>query len=172
MTDPTSIDKIPLVLRLERLLAWALTVLLTVLFTIIFVLITTLVVMRYGFNTSIIGGNETAVILFIYTTAIGSSVEIAKGKHIRIDSLIGIFPARFRNWVEMLNLALIGILNVFLFYFSFEWISVVGNSSDPVLHIPEGIAETAIPIGCLLSVLFCVTRLVAMALPPAPATAE
>ncbi len=65
----------------------------------------------------------------------------------------------------MINLVLIGTLHTFLFFYSLQWIGVVGGSEDPVLHTPEGIVEAAIPIGCLFAVLFCVTRLVALALP-------
>lgn len=165
MTDKAPSDPVQFILRLESFLVRGLTLLLTFVFALIFVLITVLVVMRYGFNRAIVGGSETSVFLFIYTTALGTSVDIARGKHIRIDSVIALLPARLRNWIEMLNLVLIGILNVFLFIFSIQWISVVGNSLDPVLRIPNAVVEVAIPIGCLFAVLFCVTRLVALAQP-------
>jgi C4-dicarboxylate transporter, DctQ subunit len=167
MTDitPASAGRTQFVLRLEQVLARALTRLLTAVFALIFLLVVLLVVLRYGFNRTIVGGSEATVILFIYTTALGAAVDIARGKHIRIDSLIGLLPARLRAWVEMLNLVLIGTLHAFLFYYSLQWIRVVGGSEDPVLHIPDGIAEVAIPLGCAIAVLFCVTRLVVLALP-------
>ncbi len=165
MTDPmTSASPLALVLRLEKALTRGLTVLLTALFAIIFVLVTTLVVMRYGFNRAIIGGSEASVALFIYTTALGASVDIARGKHIRIDSLIAILPERIRNWIEILNLGLIGTLHAFLFVYSIKWISVVGNSKDPVMHTPDALVEIAIPIGCAFAVVFCITRIAAMVL--------
>ncbi len=154
------------VLRLEEVLVRTLRALLTAIFAFIFVLVVVLVVLRYGFNATIVGGSEAAVMLFIYTTALGAAVDIARGKHIRIDSLIGLLPARGRRWVEMLDVVLIGGLHVFLFIYSLDWISVVGGSRDPVLHTPEALVEVAIPIGCLFAVLFCLTRLVALALAP------
>jgi len=171
MSDRPPATSAQWVFRLEQVLAQALTALLTAIFALIFALVVLLVVLRYGFNRTIVGGSEATVILFIYTTALGASVDIARGKHIRIDSLIGLLPPQLRNWVEMLNLALIGTLHAFLFFYSIEWIRVVGGSDDPVLHIPDGVAEVAIPIGCVFAFLFCLTRLVAMAL-PAPADAE
>ena len=152
-------------LRVEGVLVRGLTALLTAAFGLIFALVVLLVVLRYGFNRTIVGGAETTVILFIYTTALGASVDIARGRHIRIDSLIALLPGRLRNAIEMLNVVLIGSLHAFLFFYSIEWIRVVGGSEDPVLHIPDGVAEVAIPIGCAFAVLFCVTRLVALALP-------
>ncbi len=171
MTHPAAAAPQHFILRLENLLVQGLTLFLIAVFGFDFLLVTVLVVMRYGFNTAIIGGAETSVFLFIYTTALGASVDIARGKHIRIDSFIALLPERMRNWIEMLNLALIGILNAFLFVYSIQWISVVGNSLDPVLRIPNAVVEVAVPIGCFFAVLFCLTRLAARLLPaPAGAT--
>ena len=168
MTDTTEADGTPFLLRLERMMVRGLTVLLTAVFGLIFVMVVLLVVLRYGFNSTIVGASEATVMLFIYTTALGAAVDIARRKHIRIEALIGLLPERFHRLVEMINLVLIGALHAFLFFYSLQWISMVGGSEDPVLHTPEGIVEVAIPIGCLLAVLFCVTRLVAMALPARP----
>ncbi len=170
MSDLTPASRTQWVSRLEDILARALTALVTALFGLIFVLVVLLVVLRYGFNKTIVGGSEVTVILFIYTTALGAAVDIARNKHIRIDSLVGLLPQRLRNWAEMLNLTLMGALHAFLFFYSLEWIGVVGGSRDPVLHIPDGIAEVAIPVGCVFAVVFCMTRLVGLALPARPAT--
>lgn len=159
MTEQTPAQTTGFMLRLEAALVRALTFLLMLVFALIFVLVVVLVVMRYGFNTAIVGGNEATVFLFIYTTAIGSAVEIAKGKHIRIDSLIGMLPDNWQRLSELVQLVLVGVLHAFLFYFSIQWIRVVGTSKDPVLRTPEWIVEIAIPIGCALAVLFCITRL-------------
>ena len=163
MTDPTSAKGPSGVLWLEDVLARGLTALLTAVFALIFFLVVLLVVLRYGFNATIVGGSEATVMLFIYTTALGAAVDIARGKHIRIDSLIGLLPPPARRLVEMFDIVLVGLLHAFLFFYSLQWIGVVGGSEDPVLHIPEGIVEVAIPIGCLFAVLFCMTRLAAMA---------
>lgn len=171
MTDQAPRSIISFMLRFESALVSALTALLTLVFGLIFIMVLVLVVMRYGFNTAIVGGSEATVFLFIYTTALGSAVEIAKGKHIRIDSVIGLLPPAWRNASEIANLVLIGALHVCLMIFSMQWISVVGTSKDPVLRTPEWLVEIAIPIGCVLAVLFCITRIFNMAL-AAPTTAS
>lgn len=170
MTDAAPLERKHILLQLEDLLVRGLVFLLTAVFALIFLLVTVLVVMRYGFNRTIIGGAEAVVMLFIYTTALGASVDIARGKHIRIDTFVNLLPARLRNGIEVMNIILIGILQTALFYYSLQWIGVVGNSLDPVLRIPEAIVETAIPIGCLFSVMFCGTRLFAMMTAPLSAS--
>ena len=62
----------------------------------------------------------------------------------------------------MVNLTIVGALNVFLLNYSIDWIAAVGGSENPVVHIPEGVVQIAMPIGCALTVLFCATRIVAI----------
>ena len=136
--------------------------LLTVTFMAIFALVVVLVVLRYVFNTTIVGGNEVTVMLFIFTTALGAAVDVAHGKHIIVDTFVNLLPAGIRRWLDVVNLAIVGALNVFLLNYSIDWIAAVGGSENPVVHIPEGVVQIAMPIGCALTVLFCATRIVAI----------
>ena len=65
---------------LSKFLEWVI----TLCFFIILMLTIILVVLRYGFNESIIGGNELMEYLFIYTTAIGAAVALRRREHIKI----------------------------------------------------------------------------------------
>src|SRR5664279_3641841 len=147
-----------LLLRLEALLKRLLEHLLTATFMAIFALVVLLVVLRYVFNSTIVGGNEATVMLFIFTTALGAAVDVARGKHIIVDVFVNYLPAGFRRWLDRVNLAIVATLNGFLLKYSIDWIASVGGSDNPVLHIPEGVVEVALPIGCGLTILFCVTR--------------
>ena len=151
-----------IVLRLERRITRLLEQLLTAIFIAIFVLVVLLVVLRYIFNTTIVGGNEVAVMLFIFTTALGAAVDVARGKHIIVDTFVNLLPAGVRHGFDVVNLAIIGALNAFLLNYSIDWIAAVGGSENPVLHIPEGVVQIALPIGCALTILFCVTRIVSL----------
>src|SRR4030066_48666 len=95
--------------RLESLLDRMLEQLLTVTFMVIFVLVVLLVILRYIFSTTIVGGNEATVQLFIYTTALGAAVEVARGRHIIVESFVNYLPARLRRPLDILNLALVGV---------------------------------------------------------------
>ena len=151
-----------IVLRLETLVTRLLEGLLTATFMAIFVLVVVLVILRYVFNTTIVGGNEVTVMLFIFTTALGAAVDVARGKHIIVDTFVNLLPAGVRRWLDVVNLAIIGTLNAFLLNYSIDWISAVGGSENPVVHIPEGAVQIAMPIGCALTILFCATRIVSL----------
>jgi len=158
--SPPSSTRSSVVKRLDLLLCRALEHLLTVTFMIIFVLVILLVILRYIFSTTIVGGNEVTVQLFIYTTALGAAVEVARGRHIIVDSLVNCLSARLRNRLDIFNLALVGVLNGFLLKYSIEWVRAVGGNEHAVTHLPEGLVQVAVPIGCALTVLFCVTRII------------
>lgn len=159
------------VARFESWLSGAIEALLGATFIVIFALVVLLVVLRYVFNTTIVGGNEIAVQLFIYTTALGAAVEIARGKHIVVDFFVNYLPATVRHWLDIFNLALVGTLNAFLIKYSIDWVSAVGGNEHPVTHLAEGIVQVAMPLGCALSTLFCVTRiLIKLAAKPASAS--
>lgn len=145
--------------RFELWLCRMLEHLLTVTFMVIFVLLALLVVLRYIFSTTIVGGNEVTAQLFIYTTSIGAAVGVARSEHIIVDTFLNLLPKRIRYWINIINLALVGVLNAFLLKYSIDWISVVGFNEHSVTHLPEGIIQIAVPIGCSLAILFCITRI-------------
>ena len=160
-----------MVLRLEARFSRILEQLLTATFMLIFALVVLLVLLRYVFNTTIVGGNEATVMLFIWTTALGAAVDLARGKHIVVDAFVNYVPAVTRRWLDVVNLLIIGILNAYLLKYGIDWITAVGGSEHPVLHVPEAVAEIALPVGCGLTILFCITRIVSI-LMANPAAAE
>ena len=52
--------------------------LVTLCFFVILAVTIILVILRYGFNEAIIGGNELVEYLFIYTTAIGAAAALGR----------------------------------------------------------------------------------------------
>ena len=51
-------------------------------------------------------------------------------------------------------------MHLFLLKHSIGWVSAVGGNEHPVTHLPEGLIQIAVPIGCSLAILFCVTRII------------
>jgi len=124
-------------------------------FFIILLLTIILVILRYIFNTTLLGGNEIMEYLFIYTTALGAALAIAKKEHIKITYVIDKFPFMIRKIIDVICYLLIAFINAVMIYYSFEWIGSVGNHTSPVLHIPNWIIEIIVPISCSLAVLYC-----------------
>ena len=74
-------------------------------------IIVTLVVLRYAFNSSITGANETITILFVYTTAIGAAVAIGQREHISISAVVDRLPIRTQRFIDGVTLVCVAILN-------------------------------------------------------------
>ena len=146
--------------RFSRILLVILNGVITFFFFVIFLLTVLLVVLRYGFNTAIIGGNEAMEYLFIYTTAIGAAVALGRRNHIKITYFVDKLPARMRRIVDVSDLVLIGFINGVMIWYGIPWIQSVGSFESPVLRIPNMMVQASVPIGCGLVILCCLCLIV------------
>lgn len=135
--------------KIIEVIEWLITLFLIVIFSLTVIL----VVLRYLFNSSILGGSEVVTFLFIYTTALGAAVAIPHDRHIRISFFIDKLNEALRVGVEVLGYLLVAFINGIMFLYSLEWISVVGRDISQTLGIPLGIVKVSVPIGCALAVL-------------------
>ena len=142
--------------KLTRALEAALAVLLFGMFLMIGVL----VVLRYAFGTTIIGGNEATIVAFIYTTAIGASIAIFRDEHIAIDYFTGKLSVNGQRLLLKVRLLLLAVLNVMIAVLAFSWIQRTGGFLMPTLGVPQLVAQAAVLLGCILSTLYCLLRLI------------
>jgi TRAP-type C4-dicarboxylate transport system permease small subunit len=140
--------------RLARGLARLLEDLLGYLFLVITLAVVILVVLRYFFLTTIVGGQEFTVFCFIYTSAIGAAVLLYKGEHIAIPLLVDRLPPGGRRWMRRFNFLEVAALNGLVVILSIPWIRSVGQFPSPVLRIPQGVALLSVPVGCGLVSLY------------------
>ena len=131
----------------------------TFFFFIILIITITLVIMRYGFNAAIIGGNGAMNYLFIYTTALGAVISIGNSEHIKITILVDRLKPRSRKFFNIVNYLLIGFFNGVMVWYSLPWIRSTGYFESPVLRIPNWIVQISIPIGCALVILYCLNHI-------------
>ena len=117
-----------------------------------------LVIMRYGFNTSIVGGNEAMNYLFIYTTALGVAVSVSKNEHIKISFLVDQLRGRLRRMVHIVNYLLIGFINGVMIWYSIPWIKSAGLFQSPVLRLPNWMIQISVPLGSFLVILYCLNH--------------
>jgi TRAP-type C4-dicarboxylate transport system permease small subunit len=146
--------------RFKKILLVILECIITFFFSVILMLTVVLVILRYGFNTAIIGGNEAMEYLFIYTTAIGAAVALGRREHIKITYFVDRLPLAMKSVVNVLDLILIGFINGVMIWYSIPWIRSVGSFESPVLRIPNRIVQASVPIGCSLVILCCLCLMV------------
>lgn len=125
-----------------------------------FLMIATLVVLRYIFATTIIGGNEATIVAFIYTTAIGASIAISRDEHIAISYFADKLSPDSQGVLSRIRLILLAVLNVVIALLALSWIQRTGGFLMPTLGLPQLVAQVSVPLGCILSALYCLVRLV------------
>jgi len=145
--------------RVEKFMTRLLEVIVTLFFFFILSITITLVIMRYGFNAAIIGGNEAMNYLFIYTTALGAAVSIGSDEHIKITFLVDKLKAGPRKIVNIVKYLLVAFINAVMIWYSLPWIHSTGYFESPVLRIPSWIVQISVPIGCSLVILYCLYRI-------------
>ena len=118
------------------------------------------VILRYGFNASVLGGSEAMEGLFIYTTAIGAAAGVRRREHIQINVLVKLLPVLLRRIVDVLVHLLIAFLNGVMIYYSLRWIDKVGSNESPVLRLPEWMVQISIPVGCSLVIFYCLVNII------------
>jgi len=141
---------------MTRCLEWVI----SILFFVILSLTIIMVIMRYGFNSGITGGNEAMSYLFIYTTALGAAISIGKRDHIKITILVDKLKPLPRRYINILNYLLVGFINGVMIYYSIPWIRGTGGYESPVLRMPNWIVQSSIPIGCGLVIVYCFIHIV------------
>ena len=128
---------------------------LTLLLFLIFAIIVLLVILRYVFNTTIIGGNEGALIAFVYTTAIGGALAVARQEHIAIHYFVDLSPVRTQHLLKILQLVLVAAMNLAIVWYSIAWIGRTGAFLMPALQLPQLVAQLSVPVGCGLAFVYC-----------------
>lgn len=129
---------------------------LTLLLFLIFAIIVLLVILRYVFNTTIIGGNEGALIAFVYTTAIGGALAVARQEHIAIHYFVDLSPVRTQHHLKILQLVLVAAMNLAIVWYSITWIGRTGAFLMPALQLPQLVAQLSVPVGCGMAFVYCV----------------
>lgn len=123
------------------------------------IIVVTQVVLRYCFSSSITGANETITMLFIYMSAIGAAVAVGRREHITITMGTDTFPQWLRKLTEQAAILGVAIVNGAIVASSVGWIRVTGHYLMPTTELPRCVVQFAVPIGCGLAVLFCVSLL-------------
>jgi TRAP-type C4-dicarboxylate transport system permease small subunit len=149
--------------NIEPLLTRALEFVLVMCLLAIATIVVTLVILRYLFNSSITGANELVTILFVYTTAIGAAVAIARRDHIAIPFAVEALPIRGQKFAGIVELVLVVLLNAVMVSYSIDWIRITGDYLMPATGLPRAVAQVSVPLGCGLAILYCLLRMVSLA---------
>jgi TRAP-type C4-dicarboxylate transport system permease small subunit len=117
-----------------------------------------LVVLRYVFHTTIIGGNEATQIAFVFASVFAAALALRDDDHIAVRFFTDKLAEKTRDTVAIVRWLLLMCLNLLLFAYSLVWIRQTGDFLMPALGLPQWVAQVSVPIGCGLGFAYCTTE--------------
>jgi TRAP-type C4-dicarboxylate transport system permease small subunit len=118
------------------------------------------VVGRYGFGTSIAGGDEVQVYIMVWIAFLGAVLVSWRGEHLRMDVLAQRFPHAAQSVLKMIELGLVMTLAAFALWQSWnytEQMIAIGRRSDNA-GIPMWIPHSAVAVGFALILLVAILK--------------
>lgn len=109
------------------------------------------IILRYGFQTSLLWSDIMLQHLTLWLCLLGAALATCERRHISIDVLSRILPENFTRWrnliIDCLTLSVVGILA----YYGFDFLGDE-QSSEAILigRIPLWWAKSIIPVGFVL----------------------
>ncbi|WP_109472023.1 TRAP transporter small permease [Ornithinimicrobium cavernae] len=160
--------------RVTDLLANALLFIAGVLITVSTVSLLIQVVSRYFFNAPTVWSEELAIFCFVWSTMLAVPVAFLRREHIVIDFAVNALPRSVRRLVNPLTDLICAVTLGVIGYFAVQLLHAAGRQSLSGLTmlfqatIPLSALYLAIPVGCALSVLLILYRIVAPIPTPDP----
>lgn len=124
-----------------------------VLLTIISILLFVQVIMRRVFDNALFWSEEMARYMFIWLIYISVSQSTKLMRHIKIDSMLGIFPKKLRPYVVLLGDLLFLAFSIFIVFTSYDILQrqIMWGQYSPAMRLPMWVVYAAPMVGFALT---------------------
>ncbi len=140
-----------------RVLNLLLQVALAAILSIVFLL----VVLRYVFHSTIIGGNEATLVAFVYVSLIAAAISLRDDEHIAVRFFTEKLARGPRQAIAVVRWLFLAGINFLLLLYAIVWIRQTGNFLMPAMGLPQWVAQISVPIGSGLGFAYCCRQLLA-----------
>jgi tripartite ATP-independent transporter DctM subunit len=117
------------------------------------------IVARGVFNHPIIWSDELASILFLWLGMLGTAIAVQRGAHMRLSFFVSALSPRARQWIETLGVGAVGLFFAIILQPTLDYMQDQGFVETPALGWSGVVRALAMPVGCALAFLSCLTRL-------------
>ena len=139
-----------------KCLEWTVALAVVVMSTVVFLQ----VVFRYLFNSPISWSEETARILFVWITLLGTFLAVKSKNHISIETFVKyFFSAKTRRLISVVVSFLLVYYFLYLFVVGISMVEKTYENLTPVMLLPFSYIYVAIPIAAGLVVIYLVGQL-------------
>ncbi len=113
-------------------------------------LVFTNVITRYVFDFSLNWAEELSRYLMIWVAYLGAGLAMREGRHVAIEYVQGLLPARFAPVARALVALIVLAFLVVLAKLGIDIVQFAWRQRTPVLGWPQGVVYLAIPVGAVL----------------------
>ena len=108
------------------------------------------VVLRYVFADPLVWVEEWTRYSLVWLTFFGSFLALHRNKHIKMEIVYGLLPARIRRVLDIAGHLAIAVFSVYMAGFGWSFSFKLMNTRPESFPIPMGIFYLIIPVGGLL----------------------
>jgi tripartite ATP-independent transporter DctM subunit len=117
------------------------------------------VISRYVFRNPFVWSDELASILFLWLAMLGAVVAFRRSEHMRMSTLVARASPRWRPFFEAFAVALAVAFLALILHPALEYAADEAAIVTPALEVPNIWRAAALPVGCVLMLLFALLRL-------------
>lgn len=132
--------------------------LMTLIYSVIIILTITMVLLRYLFGTSLIGGSELSRFLFVFSNCLGTGVLLERNEHIKVDIVLNLMPNIIKKIILIINSLIIVMLHGYLLYLTIDWMEKTGMNLSDFFRIPMKYVQICLPIGFVLVIFYALNN--------------
>ena len=117
------------------------------------------VVSRFAFHRPLVWTDEFAGIVFLWLAMLGSVIALARGQHMRLTTIANRMPLSWRIRAEVLAIGVAALFLILVLPSAVDYAQDQSFIETPALGWSGLIRAAALPVGCALMFLVCVTQL-------------
>jgi TRAP-type C4-dicarboxylate transport system permease small subunit len=117
---------------------------------------------RYVLNDTPTWAEALAMLIVLFVTAFGLGVGVRDAGHIGMESLIVLFPEKWRVRLELVIHSLVAVFGFLMVQSGWMWASAKWQEKKPMLPVPDGIDYVPVIIAGALIFIFSIEHIVAL----------
>lgn len=122
-------------------------------FVFILIILFCQTVARYFFHASATWPEEVSTYVLVWLTYVTASYAVQENAHLRIDSVMGLYPVKARKFVELIGTVCWLAVAVMLVYYGFIYTANqfgIGSRAIALPWLPMWLVYLGIPVGHVL----------------------
>lgn len=123
----------------------------TICFFVLTIMLTLQVISRYVLKHSFTWMEEFATIMFVWMIYLGVSAAVTHRKHLRIDFVLNLVPFKVKRAMLIISNVIFAAFNVYVTIVMMDVIRLLGTSQTTMLHLPQGVVYSVIPLSLVIS---------------------